>query len=42
MEDNVELRDYLKKELNSSFTVYEAGNGKIGLEMSKLRAQMLS
>ena len=38
VEDNVELRDYLKKELNSSFTVYEAGNGKIGLEMSKLRA----
>ena len=35
VEDNMELREYLKFELNSTYKVFEAPNGKKGLEIAK-------
>ena len=35
VEDNIELREYLKLELKGAYRVIEAVNGKIGLEMAK-------
>ena len=35
VEDNLELREYLKLELKGAYRVLEAANGKIGLEMAK-------
>ena len=35
VEDNIELREYLKLELKGDYRVIEAVNGKIGLEMAK-------
>jgi signal transduction histidine kinase/AraC-like DNA-binding protein len=35
VEDNLELREYLKLELKGVYRVLEATNGKIGLEMAK-------
>ena len=35
VEDNLELREYLKLELKGAYRVLEATNGKIGLEMAK-------
>ena len=35
VEDNIELREYLKLELKGAYRVLEAVNGKIGLEMAK-------
>ena len=35
VEDNIELREYLKLELKGTYRVLEAVNGKIGLEMAK-------
>ena len=36
-EDNSQLRKYLKSELNDSYIIYEANNGKIGLEIAKTK-----
>ena len=35
VEDNMELREYLKFELKNTYKVFEAPNGKKGLEMAK-------
>jgi signal transduction histidine kinase/ligand-binding sensor domain-containing protein/DNA-binding response OmpR family regulator len=35
VEDNMELREYLKFELKSTYKVFEASNGKKGLEIAK-------
>lgn len=35
VEDNLELREYLKLELKGKYHIYEASNGKIGYEMAK-------
>ena len=35
VEDNMELREYLKFELKNQYKVLEASNGKIGLDMAK-------
>ena len=37
MEDNSQLRKYLKSELNDNYKIYEANNGKIGLEIAKIK-----
>jgi DNA-binding response OmpR family regulator len=37
VEDNSQLRKYLKSELNDSYKIYEANNGKIGLEIAKIK-----
>ena len=37
VEDNSQLRKYLKSELNDSYKIYEANNGKIGLEIAKTK-----
>ena len=35
VEDNLQLRRYLKSELNDLYRIYEANDGKIGLEIAK-------
>lgn len=35
VEDNSQLRKYLKSELNDNYKIYEANNGKIGLDIAK-------
>ena len=35
VEDNSQLRKYLKSELTDNYKIYEAINGKIGLEIAK-------
>lgn len=37
VEDNSQLRKYLKSELNDNYKIYEANNGKIGLEIAKIK-----
>ena len=37
VEDNSQLRNYLKSELNDNYKIYEANNGKIGLEIAKIK-----
>jgi signal transduction histidine kinase/DNA-binding response OmpR family regulator len=34
VEDNLQLRNYLKSELSESYTIYEASNGREGYEMA--------
>ena len=36
VEDNVELREYLKSELSVTYKIHEAANGRVGYEMTKV------
>ena len=35
VEDNMELREYLKSELSVTYKIHEAGNGRVGYDMAK-------